>query len=388
MRFLDFVEQDDRIRSPLHALGELSTLFVAHISGRRSDQLRDRMLLHELGHVEADQSLFGAEHELRQRARDFGLADASWAQEQERADGPVRILQAGAGATDSAGQGADRLVLRDDPLVQLFFDAEQLLRLFFFNRRDRDTGPAGDNVLDVFAVDDAGRRFVEMIFLAKSAQVLALFAFFVRIETRLLELMVRDGVFHAVHDELDTLLDFGQLFGQRSLAELYAGSGFVDQVDGLVGQEAVRDVAVRMRDREVDGVVGVGDGVKLLVAVFDPEQNFDCVRLIRRRNFNGLEAALERTVLFDRLAILAGRGGADALNLSAGKRGLQDVGRVERTLGRSGSDQRVQLVDEDDGILRLHQFLHDGLEALFELAAIFGASHDQRQVKRENPLVG
>ena len=231
--------------------------------------------------------------------------------------GRFGILQAGARTADGASQSADRLVLRDDALVQLFFDAQQLLRLFFLDRGDGHAGPARDDVFDVLAVDHAGGRLVEMIFLAQGAQVLALLAFFVGVEACLLELVIRDGVFHAMHDELDALLDFGQLFRQRSLAQLDAGSGFVDQIDGLVGQEAVRDVAVRMRDREVDGVVGVGDGVELLVAVLDAEQNLDRVGLVRRRNFDGLEAALERTVLFDRLAILAGRGGADALNFAA-----------------------------------------------------------------------
>src|SRR4029077_19860414 len=107
----------------------------------------------------------------------------------------------------------------------------------------------------------------------------------------------------------------------------------------LVGQEAVRDVAVGMRDREADGVVGVGDGVELLVAVFDPEQNLGGIDFVRRRYFDGLEAALERTVFFDGLAIFARGGSADALDFPAGQCGLQDVGGIERTLGRSGSDQ-------------------------------------------------
>src|ERR1019366_4273924 len=153
-------------------------------------------------------------------------------------------------------------------------------------------------------------------------------------------------------------LDFGQLFRQRSLAQFYTGSGFVDQVNGLVGQETVRDVAVGMRDREIDRVV-----------------------LIRRRNFHGLEATLKRTVFLDRLAVFAGGGSADALDFATRQRGLQNVGGVERTFRRSGADQRVQFVDEDDGVLRLHQFLHDGLEALFELAAVLGAGNDERQVQ-------
>ena len=76
MRLLDFVEQHDGIRCALDAFGKLATFFVANVSRRRADQLRDRVLLHELGHIEADERFLAAEHELRQRARDFGFAYA------------------------------------------------------------------------------------------------------------------------------------------------------------------------------------------------------------------------------------------------------------------------------------------------------------------------
>ena len=179
-------------------------------------------------------------------------------------------------------------------------------RLFFLNRGDGHAGPARYHVLDVLAADNAGGGFIEVVFFAKGAQVLALFAFLVRVEARLLELVVRDGVLHTVDDELDPLLDFGDLFRQRSLAQLYARAGFVDQVDGLVWQEAVGNVTVRMRHREVDRIVGISDRVELLVAVLDAEQNLGGVFLVRRRNLYRLEAALERAVFLDRLAIFAG----------------------------------------------------------------------------------
>src|SRR6266852_6997453 len=317
MRLLHFVQQDDRVWCPLHALGELSAFFIAHVTRRRTDQLRDRVLLHELGHIEADQRLFAAEHEVGQGARDFGLAHARRTEEQERADGPVRTLQAGTAAANGSGQRQNSFVLRDDPFVQLFFDAQQFLRLFFFNGSDGHAGPARYHVLDVLPTDNASGGFIEVVFFAKGAQVLALLAFLVRVEARLLELVVRDGVFHAVYDELDPLLDFGDLLGQRSLAQLYACPSFVNQINRLVRQEAVWDVTVRMRHREVDRIVGVSDGVKLLVPVFDPEQNFGGVDFVRRRNFYRLESSLQRAIFFDGLAILARRGGADALDLSA-----------------------------------------------------------------------
>src|SRR3954465_11584636 len=94
MRLFDFIQQDDRIRSSLDTLRELTALFVAHISRRRSNQLRDRMLLHELRHIEADERLLTAEEELGQSSRHLGLSNTRWAKEQERAGRPLRRLQA------------------------------------------------------------------------------------------------------------------------------------------------------------------------------------------------------------------------------------------------------------------------------------------------------
>jgi len=126
-----------------------------------------------------------------------------------------------------------------------------------------------------------------------------------------------------VHDELDALLDLGDLTGQRGLAELDARAGLIDQIDGLVGQKAVGDVAVGVRDRELDGGVRVADGVELLVAVLDAHDDLDGVGLIGRRNLDGLEAAFQRAILLDGLAVLGRGGGADALDFSARERCLR-----------------------------------------------------------------
>ena len=279
VRLLDFVEQDDRVRVALDALGELPALFVADVAGRRADQLRNRVLLHVLRHVEAHQALLAAEQEAGQRARDFGLADAGRSQEQERAGRTVAGLQAGARTADGARQRRNRLLLADDALVQLFFDAQQLGDLLFLDRGHRDAGPARHHVFDIVLGDAAGGRVVEVVLLAELAHVLALFALLVGVEARLLELVVRDGVLHAVHDELDALLDVGEIGRQRGLAQLDARARLVDQIDGLVRQVAIRNVAAGGEDRGLDGFVGIGHGVELLVAVLDAEQDLDGVRL-------------------------------------------------------------------------------------------------------------
>ncbi len=128
--------------------------------------------------------------------------------------------------------------------------------------------------------------------------------------------------------------------------------------------------------------------MELLVAILHAHQDADRLGLARRVDLDRLEAPLERAVLLDVLAVLGRRGRADAADLAATERRLQDVGGVERPFGRAGPDQRVQLVDEHDDVRVLGELLHDRLEALFELTAVLGAGDDQRDVEREQALVG
>ena len=100
-----------------------------------------------------------------------------------------------------------------------------------------------------------------------------------------------------------------------------------------------------------------------------------------------LEAALERGVALDVLAVLVERRGADALELAARERRLEDVGGVDRALGRARADERVQLIDEQDRVVGVAQLLDDLLEALLELAAVLGAGDERADVERQDALV-
>src|SRR6185503_2094 len=97
---------------------------------------------------------------------------------------------------------------------------------------------------------------------------------------------------------------------------------------------------------------------------------------------NWLEAALERGVLLDVLAVLVEGRGADAAQLAACQHRLQYVGRVHGALGRAGPDDRVQLVDEENDLaLGLLDVLEDGLQPLLELAAVLRAREERADVE-------
>ena len=78
-----------------------------------------------------------------------------------------------------------------------------------------------------------------------------------------------------------------------------------------------------------------------LVAFLDAAQDRDRVGHRRFADEHGLEAALEGRVFLDVLAVLGQRRGADAVQLTACQRRLEQVGRVDRALRSSGPDQRV-----------------------------------------------
>ncbi len=102
---------------------------------------------------------------------------------------------------------------------------------------------------------------------------------------------------------------------------------------------------------------------------------------------DGLEAAFEGGIFFDVLAVLVHRGGTDALELATGEGGLDDIGGIHGAFGGTGSDDGVKFVDEEQDILGLADFFHDGLDALFELSAVLGAGNHQGEVEGDDFLV-
>ncbi len=323
MGLLDLVHQHHRVRVLEHRIGEQAALVEADIARRRADQARHGVPLHVFRHVEADQldaQLVG------QLAGDLGLADAGGAGQQEVADRPVRIAQAGARQLDAGGQGLDRIVLAENHQLEVAFQVGQPVAVVVRHALRRDAGDPGDGFLDV------------------------------------------------AHLHRLAALALGQ--------QAQAGGGLVDDVDGLVRQVAVGDVARRQLHRRADRAAGEVHLVVLLEALAQALDDLDGVLDAGLRHVDLLEAARQRPVLLEDAAVFLVGGAADAAQLAAGQHRLEQVGGVHHAAaGGAGADDHVDLVDEQDRARSAGQLGDDALEALLEVAAVLGAGDQAAEVE-------
>ena len=165
------------------------------------------------------------------------------------------------------------------------------------------------------------------------------------------------------------------------------GSGLVHAVDGLVGHEAVVDVAIRKsRGRHQGGVLDA-HAVVHLVALLQATQDGDRVFDGGLAGQHGKEAALQGGVLLDVLLVLVQGRGPDAVQVSPGQGRLEHIGRVHGSLRSARTHQGVELVDEQNHLaVCAGDLLQDGLQALFELAPVLGTRQERAHIQRHDAL--
>ena len=167
------------------------------------------------------------------------------------------VLQAGAGAAHSLGDADDGFILADDALVEFLLHVEETGSFLLSQPRDRYAGPHGDDFGDVF-LGNLGAFLVAVGF-PLSFQVAHVFRevqFAVAQFGGDFVLLGSDGFVLFLADALQDCHGVLHFLGSVAAPEADAGTGFVQKVDGLVGQEAVGNVTGGQRCRSLHGVVG------------------------------------------------------------------------------------------------------------------------------------
>ena len=195
-----------------------------------------------------------------------------------------------------------------------------------------------------------------------------------------------DGLVLLGTDLAELLVDLLDLGRHRGVADAGAGARLIDEVDGLIRQVAVLDVAVGQVDGGLEGGIGVVHPVMGLVLVAQALQDAEGLLFGGLAHVDGLEATLEGRVLLHVLAVFVERGGADDLDLAAREGRLHDGGGIEAALGRAGADQGVHLVDEQNDVAVVADLLEHALQAVLKLAAVLGAGHQGGDIEHVDLL--
>src|SRR6266516_1114523 len=213
------------------------------------------------------------------------------------------------------------LLLLDVRLLDLFFDRTNRLNQFF---------------LALPAQLHPGGLLAELTqFLLNQGQTLTRAGIVFLTQRLALDFKLDDLPFHGIN-----------LHGHRVDFNAQTGGRLIDEVNGFVGQETVRDVTVGQHGgREDRGVLDLHAMVNL-IPLLQAAQDRDRIFNGRLTDVGFLEAAFQRFVLLDIFLILAQSGRANAAQVTARQRRLQHIGGIDGALGPSGSNKRVKLVDK------------------------------------------
>ena len=129
MCLFHLIEENNRVRFSADCLGQLTTLIVADISRRCSDQAGYRMFLHVLTHIDTDHIVLIVEQCLSQGFRKLSLADTGRSKEQEGTNRFGRILDPGFGTKDGFSYLFHAFILAYDPFVQHGIQMQDLAAL-------------------------------------------------------------------------------------------------------------------------------------------------------------------------------------------------------------------------------------------------------------------
>ena len=138
------------------------------------------------------------------------------------------------------------------------------------------------------------------------------------------------------------------------------GCSLIDQVDGLVGQEAVTDVTLAELNGSDDGVILDAHLVVVLVFLLQTTQDGNGAFLVGFIDHDNLETTLQGLVLLEVLLVLVEGRGADAAQFSTSQGRLENVGSIHSTAALASTHKGVDLIDkQNDFAVCLGDFVND-----------------------------
>ena len=387
MRLFDFIEEDDAVRRLSHGIGQLAAFFIADISWRRTDETGHFVFLHVFRHIETNHIFLTAKHAFSERSGQLGLADTGRAEEEEGTDRTFRILHAGTRTTDRRGNGMDSLILTDHSLMQLFFQMEQALGVALLQILQRYPRPFSDDFCHIFFRDFKIIMIRPLpvllhegdltLHLLGSITILGGFFKILRSHSRFLFFQKGGQLFFLLFQRIRCR--------RRFHADL--GGGFIDDIDGFIRLETIRDVTTGKFDSRFHCFIGDLCFMKGFVAITQTLQDLQRIFRCRFTDFDRLEATFQSSILFDILLIFFQSGRTDAAQLPACQSRFHDIGCIHGAFRRACSHQCMQFIDEKDPVFMFLHFINDFFQPFLKFASVLGTGDDGGHIERNHMAV-
>ena len=157
---------------------------------------------------------------------------------------------------------------------------------------------------------------------------------------------------------------------------------FIHEIDGLIGKEAIGDIAARQHGGSNQGVIGNAHAMVHLITLLETPKDGDCVFHGGLINKHLLETTFQGWILFDVLAMFIQGGGTDAAQFTAGEHRLEQVAGIHGATTGTGSHDSMNFVDKKHNLpLRGGYLLEHRLEPFFKLTAVFGAGNQSTHIQ-------
>ena len=169
---------------------------------------------------------------------------------------------------------------------------------------------------------------------------------------------------------------------------MYSTTGFVQSIDGFVGQRTIADVSFGQRNTSLNRLRSVGHIVVIFISLLDVIEDLQSIFRRGRLKLYFLKTAIQCTVFLDALPKFVDGRGADALHFATRQSRFQNIGGIQTTGCTSRTDDGVDFINEEHHFTMRLQFVNEFAQSVFKLATVLCSGHDRSHVQRNQSLTG
>ena len=260
--------------------------------------------------------------------------------------------------------------------MELAFHVKQLFGFSFRQLENRDACGRRDHIGNSVLIHDHGNirfAFTPGFFLVFTF----LFQLFLGIPQggSLFEILVCNSLVLIGFDFLDLDIKLLKGAGGREPLDAQARARLIDQVDSLVRQVTVLDIARGKLGRALDRLISNSHMMMVLILLAKAFEYLDSFSDSRLSYLDRLEAAFQGCVLFNILTVLICCSSTDSLEFAARQHRLEHIGSTHCTVCRPCTDDSMDLINKEHDIAAGPDLFKDFFQAFLKIAAVPGTGN-------------